>query len=194
MGLFQAGEEAAQRPSITALAEDIVDTPPMAPVDLTDELEALAGPSLSPRDIAAARASERFGRPFRSEAGTPGDPDLLRTITNLAGEGAPPSISKATAQQAVSGIDRDVAKKLREGGRLTEKDFSGLRKTGKLPASSVEETERQMREVDKQMQMFGGVGGFDEAGEFVRPSDRSPVRWDDALQRFVRDNLSQAAM
>jgi hypothetical protein len=193
----------ASPPSIAALADDSVGYPGSGQIDLSGALDELAGPSLSPQEIAVSRAAERFGKPYRSERTVPKarsvgmqDDDvpfemfeheiapgkfstgataddlnrrgiplpasaaavdehgLRRLITSLFGDNPSPAVSRLTAAEA-----------------LADDAVIGYTKKGKpITASSVEQSNP----------LFGGAssreyGSGPEAGEFVRPSKRTPI-------------------
>lgn len=191
---------AAQPASLAALSDDAVKDNLIGEIDLSDAINSISEPPLSPAAVAQARAAERFGKTYRSERTAPqakfagvqeplvdGDPaldmfdieiapgqfstgagadDVLRRqavpdetamrriISSLFGEKAPASVSRMTAQEA-----------------LMDDSTIGLTKAGKpITASSVEQNNP----------LFGGAssrqfGSGIEAGEFVRPKNRTPI-------------------
>ena len=185
----------ASSPSMRALRgnsapeDDLIDS-----VDLTDAINAMGGPSGPAPGVARARAAERFGRNYRSEstaelpnvldesgrmvapAQAPLDPayaahvassrnkhapvtvqdqERMRLLVHqLFGENPSPSVSRLTAQEA-----------------LADDAVIGMTKKGK-PIKSAD--------VDDDNVIFGGAsarefGSGPEAGNFVRPKDRTPI-------------------
>lgn len=58
-------------PSMAALGDDAVEGGMIGEIDLTDAINSASATPLSPKDIAQARAAERFGKTYRSEQTVP---------------------------------------------------------------------------------------------------------------------------